>query len=84
MKAVHNRNVPPELGSLPEHHPDFSDMLFALLPGSPAVDHTLSRIRSENSAHGLYGGALACPIGPYVPDNFPVLHRKAHLAQRPD
>ena len=44
-KRIDHGHVPPKLGALAEHDPDFPHMLPARLPGDKAVDPALAAVR---------------------------------------
>jgi hypothetical protein len=72
------REVPPQLGPLAEHHPDAAGQPAPLAPGHEAVDRHVAGRRHQQAAHHLDGGGLAGAVGAGVADERALLDPEVH------
>ena len=82
--AVPDRYVPPQLGPLAENHADLPHMLFPLLPGNTAAHRHLSAVRRQDPGKDFDRGGFPGAVGPDISQQFPLIHVKGNLLQRPN
>ena len=84
FKGVYNRKVPPELGSLSEHHADPASILLPLARWRQPHHINMSRSWHKDPRKHLDSRRFSCAIGTDVPHQFPTLKREVHIIDRSD
>src|SRR5258706_2388197 len=62
FETFDHRQVPPQLGPLPEHHADARDVANSLTPGNEAVNFTVPRARPEDAGKELDQGGFSSAV----------------------
>ncbi len=83
VEGVAQRQVPPQLGALPEDDADVAGVAFAVLPRHEARDPDPPRGGPEDAGEDLDRGGLAGAVGPEVADEFAFPEREGDAVDRP-
>ena len=81
VESLGDRQVPPELAALAEHHADPRHMGDAVGEGHAAVHQHHAGVRLQDARQDLDGGGLARPIGPDEAQQFARLQGKGDVPQ---
>ena len=82
IERLDQRQVPPQLAALAEHHPDIQRVFLPAPPWHQACDFEGAGCRDQDAGQHLDRGRLACAVGTDIPDQLSALHGEGDAVDR--
>src|SRR5258707_12473378 len=78
IESVGDRQVPPQLGALPEHHSDPRHVTDSIAPRREAIHFASARKRLEDSRKNFYGGGFSRAVRSDESEQLTAFEREAN------